>query len=303
MYFEKAKKYIYKNARPLDMARWKYLFEDGCKDGVLAVLEMYQNNDGGFGNALEPDCWNPASAPIQTWVATEIIRELHIEGGKHAIVQGILRYLDSGKDFDGKVWANSVPTNNEYPHAPWWSYTSEQEQSYNPTACLAGFIVKYADRDSSVYALGCKLVKESYQYFKDNYPLDSMHTVSCFTRLYDYLTEANVNELIDLTEFRDMLSRQIKEIITYDKSKWDIEYVCKPSLFIYSKEDEFYKENKEIADYECEFIIKTQEEDGTWAITWSWSEYPEEWAIAKNWWRCDWIIKYIKYINQMTKSN
>lgn len=299
MHFEKAKKYIYKNARPLDIARWKFLFEDGCKEDVLSALEIYQNRDGGFGNALEPDCWNPASAPLQTWVATEIFRELHIEDGKHPIVQGILRYLNSDKDFDGKVWANSIPTNNDYPHAPWWRYTSGQEQSYNPTACLAGFIVKYADRDSSIYTLGCKLAKESYKYFKDNYPLDSMHTVSCFTRLYEYLTEANVNELIDMTEFRDILSQQIKEIITYDKSKWAIEYVCKPSLFISSKEDEFYKENKEIADYECKFIIKTQREDGTWAITWSWSEYQEEWAIAKNWWKCDLIIKNLKYINQV----
>ena len=70
-------------------------------------------------------------------------------------------------------------------------------------------------------------------------------------------------------------------------------------MFIDSKEDTFYEENKEIIDDECAFIIKTQKEDGTWAINWAWREYQEEWAIAKNWWKCDWIIKYLKFINQM----
>lgn len=299
MYFEKSRKYIYKNARPLDMARWRFLFEDGCKDDVLSVLETYQNSDGGFGHALEPDSWNPSSTPIQTWVATEIIRELNIEDANHPIIKGILDYLNSRKDFDGKIWVNSVRTNNDYPHAPWWTYSLEQEKSYNPTACLAGFIIKYADREDSVYTLGCKVIKESYEYFKGNFPLDSFHTVFCFVRLYEYLRETNMGGIIDMTEFRDILGQQIKEIITYDKSKWGIDYVCMPSRFISSKKNEFYEENKEISDYEREFIINRQEEDGTWAITWSWDEYQEEWAIAKNWWKCDLIINNLKYINQM----
>lgn len=46
---------------------------------VLAALAVYQNEDGGFGRALEPDCWNPDSSPVQTWTATEIINEIEPE--------------------------------------------------------------------------------------------------------------------------------------------------------------------------------------------------------------------------------
>ena len=77
MYYEKAKNFIYKNARPIDIARWKYLFENGSKEEVITVLMTYQNEDGGFGNALEPDYWNPNSSPVQTWVAMEIIKEIN----------------------------------------------------------------------------------------------------------------------------------------------------------------------------------------------------------------------------------
>lgn len=47
---------VYRNARPLDFARWQYHFENGGKEAVLRALSYYQNKDGGFGYALELDC-------------------------------------------------------------------------------------------------------------------------------------------------------------------------------------------------------------------------------------------------------
>lgn len=73
---EKAKTFIYRNARPLDLTRWQYHFENGSKQAVLNALSYYQNEDGGFGHALEADSWNPNSSLIQTWTATEILRKL-----------------------------------------------------------------------------------------------------------------------------------------------------------------------------------------------------------------------------------
>ena len=52
MDFEKAKDFIYKNARPLDFARWKLLFDNGSKEDVLSALAAYQNADCGFGHAV-----------------------------------------------------------------------------------------------------------------------------------------------------------------------------------------------------------------------------------------------------------
>ena len=38
-YYARAKKFILKNARPLDMARWNYLFENGSKEDVINILK------------------------------------------------------------------------------------------------------------------------------------------------------------------------------------------------------------------------------------------------------------------------
>lgn len=299
MNYYQAGKFIYRNARPLDLARWKYLFEGGSREDVLTALAAYQNDDGGFGHALEPDCWNPASSPIQTWVAAEIIREIGLEDKNHPVVQGILQYLASGKDFDGHTWANTIASNNDAPHAPWWEYASGAETSYNPTACLIAFILKFSDPEGELFSLACTLAREAYDYFKAHFPMESVGNVSCFVKLYDYLKESTADTLIDLTEFKTLLQRQIQYVITYDTSKWAVEYVCKPSFFISSKASDFYEENREICEYECEFIENTQEADGTWAITWSWADYEEEWSISKNWWKSDWIIKHLLYIKAM----
>ncbi len=64
--FEEIRLWIYRNSRQLDLAMWQYEFENGNKDNVLLALSYYQNVDGGFGNALEPDCWNPESTPYTT---------------------------------------------------------------------------------------------------------------------------------------------------------------------------------------------------------------------------------------------
>lgn len=296
--FEKARNFIYKNARPLDLARWNYLYENGSRDEVIKYLLSYQNEDGGFANALEPDCWNKKSTPIQTWLSTRIIKEIGFENKNHPLILGILDYLSSGDEFDGHLWhgLNSVKSNNDYPHAPWWSYLKDKETSYNPTASLVGFIIKYADDNSAIYILACKIAKEAYETFKKNYPLESFHEISCFVDLYEYMKECEIQDIIDLEEFRLLLKKQINKVISYNVDSWSTEYICKPSQFILSKNSDFYSTNEEICDFEYKFIKQSQNDDGTWNVTWNWNGFEDQWPISKNWWKSNIIIKNISYL-------
>lgn len=300
-YYTRAKEFILMNSRPLDMARWRYLFEGGKSEEVIFILKTYQNTDGGFANALEPDCWNINSTPLQTWVATKIIKEINLEDKNHPIIKGIIDYLASNKEFNGHRWngLNAVETNNNYPHAPWWSYNNKEEVTYNPTASLIGFILKYAEEDTDIFKLACELSKEAYDYFKKNFPLESMHESACFVELYEYMKESSILSLIDMEEFKKLLHKQISHVITYDTKTWDTDYICKPSMFINNKSSEFYLENKEICDFECQFILKSQNNDGTWNVTWNWSDYLQQWAISKNWWKSDIIIKNIIFLREL----
>ncbi len=57
----KATDFIWRTARLLDRHRFAFLFLDGPRDAVLRALRPYQNADGGFGHALEPDLRGPVS--------------------------------------------------------------------------------------------------------------------------------------------------------------------------------------------------------------------------------------------------
>lgn len=303
MLYQNARDFIYRNARPLDYVRWQYHFENGSKHAVLNSLAYYQNADGGFGHALEPDAWNPNSSPIQTWAATEILREIDYTDNTHPIIKGILLYLGSGKNFNGQFWYNSIKSNNDYPHAPWWHTDSESSchNNYNPTACLSGFIIRFADKDSDLYKLGCRIAIKAFDQLKAAERQNDMHTTACYIRLMQYIEEAGETDIIDLATLKAILLAHVKSSITQDTATWETSYISKPSQFFKTKDSIFYEENKAIAEYECDYIVNAQLDDGSWNITWSWSEYPEEWAISKNWWKSNGIILNLLYLKAFEK--
>ena len=153
--FLKAKEFMYRYARPLDLARFQYHFENGSKEAVINVLSYYQNKDGGFGHAVEADCWNPNSIPLHSNTASDIIRDMVFEDASHPVIQGLLKWYGSGEHFNGKTWAITVPSNNDYPHAPWWhtDSISSCHTDYNGTSQIAGFIVRYAEPGSDLFTL------------------------------------------------------------------------------------------------------------------------------------------------------
>lgn len=295
--FEKARAFMYRNARPIDLARFQYHFENGSKEAVMNVLSYYQNEDGGFGHAVEADCWNPNSTPLHSNTASEIIREINFEDANHPIIKGLLKWYASGTHFNGKTWEITVPSNDDYPHAPWWhtNSISSCHTDYNGTAQIAGFIVRYADKESDIFNFGVRIANEAIAALSPD-EIRDMHTCACYMRMAELFEKANVTEYIAFDELKEKLHKSINKLIEIDTTKWN-GYVCQPSCFITSNQSEYYPANKEIADYECQYIIDTQLSDGSWNIGWNWGgNYPDEWTISKNWWKGQWIIQNLLYL-------
>lgn len=302
--FEKSGKFMYRNARPVDLARWQYHFRNGSKENVIKILAEYQNEDGGFGHGLEEDCLNPNSAPIQTWTATEILREIEFTDRNHPMIQGILKYLSSGLGFDEehRQWLNTVPSNNDYPHAIWWTYHAEEVQdSYNPTACLVGFFLKCADRDHAFYDTAVQIAKEAYQSWLLRMPYADQHITACYIRLYEYCQEAGL-EIMDMEEFRQKLIAQVKIELDGCADKWETDYVCMPSNFIKSKDSIFCKDNAELIVKECEYIKRRQLPDGSFDIPWQWWTEYKEFELVKNWWKAEFCIRNMKFLQEFDRD-
>ena len=138
--FERAESFIYNNARLIDRHLFAYLFTSGAREPVLAALRAYQNEDGGFGNGLEPDIRAPVSQPQPVEIAFHILDM--IDGFDDPMVARACDYLMTITGEAGGV-PFSLPTLNPYPHAPWWQAAENPPPSLNPTAALAGLLLKH----------------------------------------------------------------------------------------------------------------------------------------------------------------
>ena len=282
--FEKARGFIYRNARPLDLAMFQYLFENGSRENVIAALSAYQNPDGGFGWGIEADNFNPNSQPMGVWKATEYICRIGGIESEHPVIQGIFRYLSSGDGFDQarNQWNNTVLTSNSYPCAIWWKYPeSGSAFSYNPTAALAGFLIRYAKKQSALYEKGIRIAKEAAEWFIQDAPLER-HIAGCFISLYEYCTDAGVMPF-DGNALMEKLKEIVDRSICRDVSRWG-EYIPRPSAFVTSRGSRFYHEGlEELCRAECEYIKSTQLPDGFYPVPWTWGNDYKEWYVAENW--------------------
>ena len=139
--FEPASDFIWRNARLLDRQRFAFHFLDGEKSAVLAALQAYQNPDGGFGNALEPDSRCPDSTPLAVMTAFYILDEL--DAFDNPMVLNTCDYLETITTAEGGI-PFTIPAINNYPHTPWMGTEDENPPaSINPTADIAGLLLKH----------------------------------------------------------------------------------------------------------------------------------------------------------------
>jgi len=132
--------FVWRTARLLDRHRFAHLFLDGDRAPVLAALAAYQNPDGGFGNALEPDLRGPASQPEPVEVAFGVLDE--VDAMDHPMVAAACDWLVTATTPDGGV-PFVLPSAAEHPRAPWWETQPDPPANLVPTAAIAGLLHKH----------------------------------------------------------------------------------------------------------------------------------------------------------------
>jgi len=141
---ERATDFVWKNARLLDRRLLAFFFLGAPAETVASALAAYQNADGGFGNALEPDKRCPESQPVDVQVAFEILDMAGLMADpriQQLLVLPACDFLQSIAPVPGGV-PFSLPTANAYPHAPWWQAPENPPAAINPTAAIVGVLLK-----------------------------------------------------------------------------------------------------------------------------------------------------------------
>ena len=101
--FKKARTFVMEQGRELERRLLSYYFDDGTPAAVLDELANYQNQDGGFGNGLEPDIQLPDSSIITTTIALRILREVKATSDDEIVLKAI-QYLLAEYDSTQSRW-------------------------------------------------------------------------------------------------------------------------------------------------------------------------------------------------------
>ena len=136
---ESAEIFIWNNARLIERRLFSFLFKGGSRQDVIAALSAYQNEDGGFGNALEPDKRTPSSQPIDQEIALRILDDI---GFDTDLASDICDFLMGITTDEGGV-PFVLPSVRDAPRADWWNTEDDPPASINPTASIAGLLHKH----------------------------------------------------------------------------------------------------------------------------------------------------------------
>jgi hypothetical protein len=271
--FGRAKDYLMTSGRPLEQARFKYLFEGGPLDEVAAALAAYQNPDGGYGHALEPDAFTPTSGALATSIGLGVLRDCGATAD-HQQVKAAVGYLLATLDPAGKLWRIIPADANDYPHAPWWTDENGSLREgfggfeVNPRADLVGLLQTYAtlvpaDLLDDLTERAITSIESGEQ---------EAHALICAVRLVE------TKELP--ARYRDRLAPRVRALVkqttALDPAAWS-EYGPQPLWYVSAPDSLCAADLAEATQANLDFLIAQQAEDGSWKPTFNWGGmYPDE---------------------------
>lgn len=282
---EKTLAFIKRNARPLDFLLWEHAQGSPRHEQVLGVLAAYQNDDGGFAWAIEPDNFTQSSTPMGTWKATTVLRQIDCYDRAIPLVARSVDYLLATRRPDG-CWAATDPSTSGFPHAEWWEDTGPADRVWgiNPTAAVLGYLLRAGvDVADDVHDL--------VRRYMEGGPV-TMTELPCALTLHDDMQPAG----LPISEaFTERLARDIDMMLERDPARWS-DYVVRPSTLFNGEHVDFAEPYADLIAEEKRYLLRTMNADGSWEPNWRWRDFPQEWAVAKNWWKAIQARDYIAFL-------
>lgn len=272
--FQRARDFILSKARPLEQAQFRMHFESGSAAAVVDALAQFQNADGGFGNALEPDIRLPQSSPMVSSEACAILRELDSSSGT-PLRRKAVQYLLDTYDPERPGWRDVPPEVNDHPHAPWWQRKEAAQAGPegvwgNPDADL---IAALHDHAPMVPPSLLKEMTEIALAKLASAPEVPSYVARCYLRLAKAAPSAS-------HEIHERLCRDANQILDQIDGN-----SLQPFWLAESPEGSFAKATESKVKESLDAEIGRQSPDGSWKPRWTWfGNYPEGWKVAEREW-------------------
>ena len=279
----KAEQFIKNNARPLEKALYDYYFGNGTRQQAVCRIMDFQNDDCGFGNAIEPDNWNPNSNPIATNDAIMTLFRIGALDEINKITDRIVHYLSSHDSFDEekKRWLFAINSNKDFPHAVWWEKQGDGIRAFNPSVSLAAFMCCFSE-DKELYG---QILLDAFNELDGQNEMIA-DDLKCYMLAYELMERHNVSIIGRNFNAKVLLCEKLEQVICSDTSKYGAEYVPAPSDFFCGMFGNFITDDiRPLINAEREILGKIQLDDGGFDISWQWYNDYKEFAKAREYWR------------------
>lgn len=285
--YEKARAWLF-NARPLDRLFYTVKVYHQQMDDFLAELARFQNTDGGFGQAIEPDFRLELSSPMATAMAFRYLCSVDAPHSLSMVRRGI-QYLINTWQGETLGWLSVPPAVNHYPHAPWWHFDDvaqkcEANTLVNPAAELYAFLYHY--REIVPEAFMATVRQHVFSAILDQPDQLGGEDVASILFLFNELPAEQTNVLIPA------LNPLVERLMEKDAEKW-ASYGTPPLKFAPTPASPFHPICEPYVEANIDYIISTQTSEGCWMPNWSWfGLYPEIWeAMAKPEWQGELTVR------------
>jgi hypothetical protein len=286
---EKIENWIYKNARPLEAAKWNLLWGKGSTDDLLNEMLKYQNSDGGFGNGFESDILIPQSSAIASAEAIFTAFDFGLDM-KANWFENLLNYFMKTKQDTPSYWEALPRQIEDYPRPPWWNYTPDTKFTPNPCAVIAAAMLLSYDIEKK--AFGNEIAKKCISLLiSDEVMWD--HDIYCVQKLFIILEKVG-SELMD-KETRTAMNRRILSRVSYNPDEW-MNYVAQPFDFVASPESPWYSLLKDSMPVNVRFLLDNINDEGIWPPNFSWGVDTIEAKTATRNWKGYLAVKRVKLL-------
>ncbi len=276
----RAREFLRQHARPIERARYCYHF--GCTPAVDArvALAAYQNQDGGFGRALEPDCRLPDSSVLATTVAFQLMREMGVPPADR-LVKAAVRWTQAAFERTLDRWPLIPPEVDGWPHAPWWTWSPPGHRGFtvNPGAELVAHLWHYHEvADATFLAYVTDLAESLVTALPARIEL---HDLLSLVRL----AETPAVPAVLRNKAADRARAAAPALVVRDPQAWST-YAAAPLLLAPRADSLLTPVLGTATASHLDYEIAHQAPDGSWGPNWDWAgAFPHDWRQAERDWR------------------
>ena len=263
------------------------------RDFILDCLLFYQNKDGGFGNGLFIDNYNPNSNVYSVYEAFRILDMMNFScnDSKNELFDSLINkagnYLYNRHILIDNKWNFNVETNKDFAHAKIFDFNEENLKLFglHPTMDIVGYTLLFFKPTKAYYKKAYNLAIKLMDEYLNKKEVNKYDLIAVDSFI-NSIKKAKID--LDTKKIEEKLIEDIKNIISLDFN----DDLLHPLDAMYIKDDKL----DEARQKELDYLIDSVASFGLWDYKKSWGNgiYPEEDSAMLKWIGANTVNNYYK---------